>query len=730
MLMISLSRKFQCSLLLISLLAIFPSIHIAQIMPVPLPPPGELILSPYGKLVVFVMDGLSYRHVLPHGLSAFGEIGKWLEQNGSMALLNTMGYGGNDRFRSAMTIACGVRAFADESAAFVLQANEPFDADIAWNAYKRRVGNLLLPHAFKPFETLVFPMIVELNWQNERLQKKSVPFGIVAQSLSQHGIRIIGIGCGDLPAIQSQQSPLSLFRHGLLFALDEKGLGIGLTERKLLRKDPMMPYGLAIDENLWQEKVFRAWQVANVIVLFPGETFRADLYGSERLISAAIRRELSLLSPVVERINLKRDLLVVFSLAPSQRNRYELSFLCAVGKGIDQNGLLTSLTTHQVGLVSILDIPATILDFFGLEPLQPINGSPIKSLPKSLDKVKLWQMGAKAQATDTYIRTIILVLWCILQVIVFGSIAFFALQRNLSAALLNEVIVLLIFLTAGLHLITGLMPLTALLTAIAVAIFFGAAKAKEKGLNKVLAMAIIFAAAVFIADATRLLPLSVDSPFGYSTFFGGRYYGQGNVSMGLTLGAIFALSIALNWQRWATAGSIFVGSILVGAPFFGANIGGALTGFITALTSLLAGRIRSWHLLTAVLAIVVFLLGLAAFELFRQEPLTHWGRFVYAFAEEGFGAITSMVWMKLGISLRAFRAVYWDMALLAQGILIAILWQMNGKDWRFTTLSIGAIAALLLNDSGPQTPVAFMFFPLCSLYQKRRLCFEKSRRDK
>ncbi|MCS7263653.1 MAG: hypothetical protein NZ805_02335 [Armatimonadetes bacterium] len=719
MLMISLSRKFQCSLLLISLLAIFPSIHIAQIMPVPLPPPGELILSPYGKLVVFVMDGLSYRHVLPHGLSAFGEIGKWLEQNGSMALLNTMGYGGNDRFRSAMTIACGVRAFADESAAFVLQANEPFDSDNAWNAYRRRTGNLSLPHACKPFETLVFPMLTELNWRNERLQKKPVPFGVVAQSLLQHGIRIIGIGCGDLPAIQIQQATLSPFRHGLLFALDEKGLGTGLTERELLYKDPTMPYGLAINANLWRKKVFQAWQVANVIVLFPGETFRADLYGSERLISVAIRRELSLLRPVVERINLKRDLLVVFSLAPSQRNRYELSFLCAIGKGIHQNGLLTSLTTHQFGLVSILDIPATILDFFGFKPLQPINGSPIKSVPKSLDKVKLWQMGAKAQATDTYMRTIVLVSWCILQVIVFGSIAFFALQRNLSAALLNEVIVLLIFLTAGLHLITGLMLLPALLTAIAVAIFFGVAKAKEKGLNKVLAMAIIFATAVFIADATRLLPLSVDSPFGYSTFFGGRYYGQGNVSMGLTLGAIFTLSIAFNLQRWATAGSIFVGSILVGAPFFGANIGGALTGFIAALTSLLAGRVRWWHLLASVLAIAAFLFGFAAFELFRPEPLTHLGRFIHDLAKEGFSAIASMVWTKLGISFRAFRAIHWDIAFFAQLFLLGILWRMmGGKDWRLITLLIGAIAALLLNDSGPQTPVAFMFFPLCFLCQK------------
>ncbi|MCX7642613.1 MAG: hypothetical protein N2116_02225 [Armatimonadetes bacterium] len=709
-----LTRKFRCLFLTLPL-AILSSVNAAQSPPQSLPPPGELISRPQGKVIVFVMDGLSYRHVLPQGLSAFGEIGEWLERNGGMALLNTMGYGGSDRFRAAMTVACGVRAFANESAALVLQIDEPFDTDTARNAYRRRVGDFPLPHACEPFETLVFPMLAELKWSNERVQKKPLTFGIVARSLRQHGLRIVGIGCGDLPASQVPQTTLSPFRHGLLLALDENGLGMGLTNSKLLRKHPMMPYGLAVDEKRWREVVFKAWQVANVVVLFPGETFRADLYGSERLIPFAIQNELNLLRPVIGRMDLKRDLLIVFSLAPSQRNRYELSFICAAGKGVRRSSLLTSLTTRRAGLVSILDIPATVLHFFGVEPLQPINGSPINSLPKTLDKTVLWQMGSKAQATDAYLRTTLLVSWCVFQVIVFGTIALFTLRQNFAPTLFNDALVLLAFLTAGLHLVAGLTPLPALFAAIAVAILFGVAKALGKGRNESLVAAIVFAVAVFAADAIGLLPLSVDSPFGYSSFFGGRYYGQGNVAMGLTLGSIFALAIALNWQKWLVGLSCFVGTILVGAPFFGANVGGALTGIVVALTATFSGRFRLWHLAIAALAIAVSLGGLTAFELMRPEPLTHWGRFVQSVAQGGTTTLASMVWTKLAISFRVFRAVHWDLALLAQLALLTFLWLHLGRDWRLKTLLAGTIASLVFNDSGPQTPVAFAFFPLCVL---------------
>ena len=76
-----------------------------------------------------------------------------------------------------------------------------------------------------------------------------------------------------------------------------------------------------------------------------------------------------------------------------------------------------------------------------------------------------------------------------------------------------------------------------------------------------------------------------------------------------------------------------------------------------------------------------------------------------------------MVWTKLGISFRAFRAFHWDAALLAQLALLAVLRLRLGKDWRLLTLLAGSAAALVFNDSGPQTPVAFAFFPLCVLSQ-------------
>jgi hypothetical protein len=95
-------------------------------------------------------------------------------------------------------------------------------------------------------------------------------------------------------------------------ALDEKGLGVGMTGATLLQWDATMPFGVAVNERRWEEAVAAAWRMADVLVLFPGETLRADLYGSERLLPKVIRRELGLLRPVVERMDLRRDLLLVF----------------------------------------------------------------------------------------------------------------------------------------------------------------------------------------------------------------------------------------------------------------------------------------------------------------------------------------------------------------------------------------------------------------------------------
>jgi hypothetical protein len=722
-----------CALIAVAFVWLTPCF--ASAAPPPFRPPpsfGTLVYRPRGKVVLFVMDGFSYRHVFPQGLSAFGAMGKWLEERGGMALLNTMGYGGVDRFRAAMTLACGVRAFGDETAAFVFDADEPLDADTAFNAYRRRVGDAPLPDASAPFKPLVFPMLAELRWRNERMQKKPLPFGVVAQSLRPKGVRLLAIGCGD-PSLVPRASPLvpAYFRHGLLMALDEKGLGVGMTGATLLQWDATMPFGVAVNERRWEEAVAAAWRMADVLVLFPGETLRADLYGSERLLPKVIRRELGLLRPVVERMDLRRDLLLVFSLAPSQKSRYEHSFLFAVGKGIVAGSLLTSATTHQKGLVAILDIPATVLDFFGAEPFQPINGAPIRSAspspfvprPSSL----LFGMGEGARITDGWWRVTALSVWCIAQGIVFAGLTILLLLRRPVPDGVLRITIGLAWLPVIVHLLSaGINASLTGKTMMAVGLLCGS------GLLVVLTVGLTMrrrlgalvgatwvTAIVFAADALSSGMFSLNTPFGYSSFFGGRYYGLGNVGMGIALGSLFAIGLAMGWGRKGAALLGALGTVLVGAPVMGANIGGALTGVAMTASVLGWGRWRWRHVLVALLLTVTFLGIFAAIELMRPEPLTHWGRFVHAIAQEGLLALGAMVWTKLGISLRAFRAIHWDFAWAMQGALLAVLWWAGERDWRWGGLVIGSLAALLLNDSGPQTPVAFAFLPMCVMAVKR-----------
>lgn len=686
------------------------------------------------KLVLFLMDGVSYRHILPQGLSAFGEMGEWLERNGGMALLNTMGYGGTDRFRAAMTLACGVRAYGNDGAALVLQTDEPLDADTALDAYRRRTGLEPRLQTLTPFKLLVFPMLSDLKWSNERLLKKPLPFGVVATSLAEKGIRIVAIGCGDtsLTPLADTLTP-NYFRHGLLVALDKNGTGLGLT-KGLLKRDAKMPFGLAVDEKRWQEAVVKAWDIADVLVLFPGETFRADLYGSERLLGRAIGRELKLLRLVADCLDIKRDLLLVLSFAAPRKSRYEHSFLFAVGEGILPGSLLTSATTHQEGIVSILDIPATILDFFGTEPADRLNGSPIRSVPNSkLDKEHLFQTAAKAQITDAYLRVATLSVWCMVQAFLFLAVAL-ALSgkqidrvKNRGSSVLSA-LGWFSLLTSLSHLTFGIdNHLVALLTAIIVPPALGVVAVRHRDGEALFGLGVLIAVLVFLFDGLTQGKLSLNAPFGYSTFFGGRYYGLGNVGMGLTLGALVAAGLLLN-HRGLTVMLSILGAVLSGAPFWGANAGGALTGAVVAGTAMVSGRFRWWHLLAMVLLVLALFGFFTAVELTRQQPLTHWGRFVQGVAHAGVGEAIAMVQTKLGITFRAFRSIHWNIALASQILLMAILWlQMNkarkeGREvcqgWQWWTIAVGSIAACLLNDSGPQTPVAFAFFPLCVLSEK------------
>ncbi|GBD00064.1 hypothetical protein HRbin17_02598 [bacterium HR17] len=673
------------------------------------------------KVVVFIMDGLSYRQVLPQGLLAFGREGAWLARNGSLAVLNTMGYGGADRFRAAMTIACGMRAFGDQTAAWVLHADEPLDADTALGAFRRRVGAAPLPAAPPPFKPLVFPMLAELRWRNERMQKKPLPFGVVVQSLRRKSIHTVAIGTGDYftaPQIAER------YRHGLLMALDEHGVGVGVTGTALLRKDPTMPFGLAVDARRWRDAIAAAWRVADFLVLFPGETLRADLYGSERLIPVAVRRELQLLRPVIARMDMQRDLLLVFSLAPSRQNHYEHTFLCAVGKDTIPGGTLTSATTHQIGVVSILDIPATVLHFFGAEAVRPINGAPLESVAVSQPLVPyLFGIGEAARITDSWWRVTALAVWCIAQAVIFVAVTVMLLAERRVWDTGRIAMAGIAWLPAVVHLSgsgvnkllqhdymmgVGQWMLGALSAAVAAVWSWRDPTASVRG-------AAVWTSAVFAADAVTGGALSTNTPLGYSTFFGGRYYGLGNVGMGLMLGAVFALALTGHWQRWAAAVAGAVGTVLVGAPIFGADIGGALTGAALTGTILGAGRWRWWHI-ALVLSVTAALLGVfAAWELARPEPLTHWGRFVHSIAQDGFQVLLAMVWTKLGITLRAFRAAHWDIALAAQAVAMAALWWQGERSWRFWALVVGSVVACLLNDSGPQTPVAFGFLPLCAL---------------
>jgi len=238
---------------------------------------------------------------------------------------------------------------------------------------------------------------------------------------------------------------------------------------------------------------------------------------------------------------------------------------------------------------------------------------------------------------------------------------------------------------------------------------------------------------VISADAFTGAKLQLASIMGYSPYYGGRFYGLGNVGAAAALGCSLLLSCAissilahglLRVLLWLALGLLT--AIVVGHPSVGANFGALLS----AVPSFIAGYIAvrrmkiGWGSILFVFALL--LCALAVFvtvDLLRGvEGMSHLGRFIVLLRLHGFEALASMLTTKALIWWRAFKHVPFTVALFAYivcGFVSAsLLWReiksAVASDELLAALiasfACGAFISFLVNDSGPLTPVVMLSY--------------------
>jgi hypothetical protein len=578
--------------------------------------------------------------------------------------------------------------------ALVLSAGAPVDyAPDALSAYNatESIGSSGVAGLFRRasgFDSGAAPRILYLGRSAQaaanRTSTTDITVGALGAAAHAAGSQTAAIGNGDLGM---DAGPSASSRPAAEAAADQSGtVDTGDVSRSMLRVDLSAPYGVRADTDAIVGEYLRAMADADVglIVVDPGDLSRAQSVASGITTEAAdVMHAQALLDTdevlrgLVEDAG-PDDAIVVVAAAVVGVDGRPAGYGPAIVSEGSGPGLGVSSSTRRDGIVTVMDVSATIIDLLGGTPTDSMVGSRIRragtlSGAPTLERVAyVERLDAASIAVESVKdRSLAWLITLTVAVLLGTAVVRFWTWGRLRAAL--SVIARIALLAPLAVLLGGLLqfalwnrPASAaeVLTSLAVAsaIVLGLATASSVLARKteIPAVPLIVltgaTAAVILVDQWLGAPLSSASLFGYSTLIGARFYGLGNEMAGLLFGcAIVAWALVFDARpsgRWTRsvrgAGWLGMGVVLVGtaaAPFWGANVGPAVwmtVGLLVGWSMLRGRRLLTWaNLALWVGAAAVAIAALVAIDLSgAQGTSTHLGRVI---AGAGSGDIP-MLW--------------------------------------------------------------------------------------
>jgi hypothetical protein len=364
---------------------------------------------------------------------------------------------------------------------------------------------------------------------------------------------------------------------------------------------------------------------------------------------------------------------------------------------------LSSGSTHQPRLVTLVDVAPTFLSAVGVDPPTAMTGAPAR--PSSGGQVStLLADDRKATTTDAARLPWI---WTIVAVNVLGAVVAVRrpdLRARVALALLavppaSFLVMLVPWWRWGV--VPGLVAGAAIAAALAVVT---AAAAGHRPQAAVVVM-VAATAVLLLVDLLGNGWLEREAPLGSSPLVAARFYGLGNAGLGL----LAASSILIGgWalRRWGrrsvlwVAGGLVVIAVIAVAPMFGAKVGAAAT-LVPAFALLVVDTSRRRHLGTVAAAgavAAVALLAVAALADAHLSPLhrTHLARLVSrrdlldAVARKASAAVRNT-----GNPLNLVLAVA-----VACIVLARVEWRRHPLRGALASLVAAAVIGSLFNDSG------------------------------
>ncbi|MDP1809214.1 MAG: hypothetical protein Q8L35_06735 [Actinomycetota bacterium] len=413
--------------------------------------------------------------------------------------------------------------------------------------------------------------------------------------------------------------------------------------------------------------------------------------------------------------------------------------LVVAGPGF--KGLLTSTGTRWPGLVTNSDIAPTILNFFGLSvptylPGRTLTSEPSADPPAIIDHIAqkaLVNNGARSILLSSYITVAVAAIIAVVLVLLFWPPAarIVYLQPLLLGLMFMPVVMLIsssaVYPTPWLPII--LIPAATLICALVTWLLWRDQPLLALVVPSLLTTLIILVQLPFGSILER------DSVMGMSSIIGARFYGIGNEYTGVLLGsAVICLTVWLtlrprsrNYAAAAAAILFIVITLIVGWPTLGANVGGALAAVTTGIVATFLfrdTRLAAKHLFYVAIGMVAVLAVILITD-YLEPSSSHTARAATLVGGGGMSQALMIITRKLSTNFMLITRSSWTKIIVAAVAAVATL-QLGARQIYdhvyesyglmpagFKTIALGAVAALIFNDSGVVMAALMLIYAIC-----------------
>lgn len=647
-----------------------------------------------------------------------------LIEQGTVGLMNTRTAGSRTSSNCFTTLGAGNYGVAYNKESLIsMKATEIYNGEPAKNYVLRNTGKAV------PENSIVNIGIAQLKTDNFHKSPGTQP-GRLGTVLKNNNIKIALFGNSDVSNKLQRFLPLML--------MDENGLvSEGDVSRKTLIDNDKAPFGIKTNYSLLIDQFENYKNNYDLLAYEIGDIKRVEAYKDyvsddayNLLRTHTIEQVDDFIGQLSQRVNFENTLFMIVVPSPSKdiaKNGDLLTPLVLAGDGI-QKGITTSGSTRREGIITNIDVTATLLHYFNIEPSTQMHGRNITTIIQSEPLITLKALNNQVVTTYNQRRPVLqnfviiqIIVYLLSLVVIFRLYKFIPVIRFILLWLTS--VPLMILLLPLLH-IYNTFFLSIMLIALSFLLSLFVVKIFPQSLDGFTVIYLMTAVAL-IGDLLTGTHLIKTSLFGYDPIIGARFYGIGNEYMGILLGTfILGLTLFLDRKKrdLGRIAKLLIGILLIGIIFlmassmFGANVGGtisAIVAFIVLYLKILGKKVSRKEIIFIILAVFSVLIAMILLELTRDiGSQSHVGRAFSAIQKNGIKEIITIISRKLAMNIKLIRYSIWSWVLMTGILALAVLFYRPVGVLRKIMIShpylnsgmIGvitaSIVALCVNDSG------------------------------